>query len=125
MSRKTSPNFRSSDQGFEPSPLDGMIKSNNSILLFLFVAGVFAVIPAPPQTASAIYSTQSDQLAPFDVIIKDGHILDGSGGPWYAADIGIRHDRIAAIGNLAGAQARTVVDATGQIVSPGFIDMLG
>jgi len=102
-----------------------MIKSNNSILLFLFVAGVFAVIPAPPQTASAIYSTQSDQLAPFDVIIKDGHILDGSGGPWYAADIGIRHDRIAAIGNLAGAQARTVVDATGQIVSPGFIDMLG
>jgi len=61
----------------------------------------------------------------FDVILKNGHILDGSGGPWYAADVGVRGDRIAAIGKLDGAQAKTVVDATGRIISPGFIDMLG
>ena len=77
------------------------------------------------QIASVIFSTPPDQPAPFDLIIKNGHILDGGGGPWYGADIGIRGDRIAAIGNLAGARAKTEVDATGQIVSPGFIDMLG
>ncbi|HEX4020912.1 MAG TPA: D-alanyl-D-alanine carboxypeptidase/D-alanyl-D-alanine-endopeptidase [Acidobacteriaceae bacterium] len=77
------------------------------------------------EIASAIYSTPSGEAAPFDVLIRNGHILDGAGGPWYAADIGIRSDRIAAIGKLDGAQARKVIDATGQIVSPGFIDMLG
>jgi N-acyl-D-amino-acid deacylase len=61
----------------------------------------------------------------FDVIIKDGHILDGTGSPWYAADVGIRGDRIAAIGKLDGAPGAKVIDAQGQIVSPGFIDMLG
>jgi dihydroorotase/N-acyl-D-amino-acid deacylase len=61
----------------------------------------------------------------FDVIIKNGHIVDGTGGPWYAADVGIRGDRIAAIGKLCSSQAKTVIDATGRIVSPGFIDMLG
>lgn len=77
------------------------------------------------EIAAAIYSTPSVEAAPFDVIIKNGHILDGAGGPWYAADIGIRGNRIAAIGKLDDAQAKKVVDATGQIVSPGFIDMLG
>lgn len=61
----------------------------------------------------------------YDVLIRNGHILDGSGGPWYSADIGIRGDRIVAIGKLDGAQAKKVVDATGRILSPGFIDMLG
>ena len=61
----------------------------------------------------------------FDVIIRNGHILDGSGNPWYAADIGIKGDRIAAIGTLDGARATKVIDATDRIVSPGYIDMLG
>jgi dihydroorotase/N-acyl-D-amino-acid deacylase len=77
------------------------------------------------EIATAIYTTPADQPAPFDVIIKHGHILDGSGGPWYAADIGIRGDRIAAIGKLDGAQAKKVIDASDRIVSPGFVDMLG
>lgn len=77
------------------------------------------------QIASAIYSTPPDKPAPYDVLIKNGRIYDGSGNPWYVGDIGIRGDRIAAIGNLEGATATRVVDATGQIVSPGFIDMLG
>jgi N-acyl-D-amino-acid deacylase len=77
------------------------------------------------EIAAAIYLTPADEKAPFDAIIKNGHILDGAGGPWYAADIGIRGDRIATIGNLQNAKAAKVIDATGCIVAPGFIDMLG
>jgi N-acyl-D-amino-acid deacylase len=61
----------------------------------------------------------------FDVVIKNGHILDGTGGPWYQADIGIRGDKIVAIGKLGDVQARKIVDASNLVVSPGFIDMLG
>ena len=77
------------------------------------------------QIASAIYSTRPDKPAPFDILIKNGRIYDGSGNPWYVADVGIRGDRIAAIGNLENATATRVIDASGQIISPGFIDMLG
>ncbi|HEY7615335.1 MAG TPA: D-aminoacylase, partial [Terriglobales bacterium] len=62
---------------------------------------------------------------PYDVIIRNGHIVDGTGNPWYAADIGIRGDRIVAITNLQAASAKRVIDAKGLIVAPGFIDMLG
>jgi dihydroorotase/N-acyl-D-amino-acid deacylase len=62
---------------------------------------------------------------PFDVVIVGGHVVDGTGSPWYAADVGIRDGHIAAIGRLAGAPARTTIDARGKIVAPGFIDMLG
>lgn len=77
------------------------------------------------EIAAAIYVTPADEKAPFDVVIKNGHVLDGAGGPWYAADIGIRGDRIEAIGDLHDAKATKVIDATGRIVAPGFIDMLG
>ena len=63
--------------------------------------------------------------APFDIVILNGHIVDGTGSPWYAADVGIRGGRIAAIGRLAGVAAKQTVDARGRIVAPGFIDMLG
>ncbi len=63
--------------------------------------------------------------AAFDLVITNGHIIDGSGSPWYSGDIGIRGGTIAAIGNLsADARARTI-DAQGKVVAPGFIDMLG
>ena len=61
----------------------------------------------------------------FDVLIRNGHIMDGTGSPWYSADLGIRNGRIAAIGRLHDATARTVIDASNLLVTPGFIDMLG
>jgi dihydroorotase/N-acyl-D-amino-acid deacylase len=62
---------------------------------------------------------------PFDVLIRNGHIIDGAGSPWYAADVGIRGGRIGAIGHLPDAAARKSIDAAGMVVAPGFIDMLG
>ncbi|HTG18222.1 MAG TPA: amidohydrolase family protein, partial [Blastocatellia bacterium] len=60
----------------------------------------------------------------FDVIIRGGMVYDGTGGAPIRADVGINGDRIAAIGNLKSANAKTVVDATGLAVAPGFINML-
>jgi len=62
---------------------------------------------------------------PFDVVILHGHIIDGTGSPWYAGDIGIRDGRIAAIGELSGVAANRTIDAQSRVVAPGFIDMLG
>lgn len=64
-------------------------------------------------------------VQPFDVVIRNGHIIDGTGSPWYSGDIGIRGGRIAAIGALANAPAKRTIDAQGLTVTPGFIDMLG
>ena len=63
-------------------------------------------------------------VTPFDVVIRNGRIIDGTGSPWYAGDIGIRGGRIAAIGKVDGPARRTL-DAKGMVVAPGFIDMLG
>jgi dihydroorotase/N-acyl-D-amino-acid deacylase len=62
---------------------------------------------------------------PFDVVIANGHIVDGTGSPWYSGDVGIRGGRIAAIGKLDGAPRKRTIDARGKVVAPGFIDMLG
>ena len=62
---------------------------------------------------------------PFDLIIRNGHIIDGTGSPWYSGDVGILNGRIAQIGNLTDAKATRVIDAHGRVVAPGFIDMLG
>jgi len=70
-------------------------------------------------------SAQSPQPPSFDVLITGGRVVDGTGAPWFRADIGIRGDRIAAIGALTGATAKTRIDASNLVVSPGFIDMLG
>ncbi|ODU94900.1 MAG: dihydroorotase [Lysobacterales bacterium 66-474] len=61
----------------------------------------------------------------YDLIIRNGRIIDGTGSPWYHGDVAIRGDRIVAIGRLANATARKTIDAQGRIVAPGFIDMLG
>lgn len=59
----------------------------------------------------------------FDIIISGGHILDGTGSPWFQGDVGIRGNRIGAIGNLQNAAAAQTIDARGKLVVPGFIDI--
>jgi N-acyl-D-amino-acid deacylase len=61
----------------------------------------------------------------YDLIIRNGRIIDGTGSPWYTGNIGIREGRIADIGSLIGARAKHTIDAAGMVVTPGFIDMLG
>src|SRR5512143_3326299 len=63
------------------------------------------------------------QGPPFDLLIRNAKIVDGSGNPWFYGDIGIRADRIAAVGALGDAPARTRVDARRMVAAPGFIDI--
>ena len=59
----------------------------------------------------------------FDLIIRGGTVVDGTGQQRFRADVGIVGDTIRVVGNLAGVSAPRVIDATGQIVTPGFIDL--
>ncbi|MGE5360550.1 MAG: N-acyl-D-amino-acid deacylase family protein, partial [Bacteroidales bacterium] len=81
-------------------------------------AGLFAVAPS----ASV---RRAPAPAVYDTIIAGGRIVDGTGAPWYVGDVGVTGDRIAALGDLSAASARTRIDAANLVVSPGFIDMLG
>lgn len=74
---------------------------------------------------AAACSQQPSEKPEYDLIIRNARIVDGTGSPWYAGDVGIRDGRIAGIGFLPGAGASRVVDAAGMVVAPGFIDMLG
>jgi dihydroorotase/N-acyl-D-amino-acid deacylase len=77
-------------------------------------------------TVSALaFAADRAATSPFDLVITNGHIIDGTGSPWYAGDVGIRDGRIAAIGNLSDAARKRTFDAKGKIVAPGFVDMLG
>ena len=58
----------------------------------------------------------------YDIVIRGGSIVDGSGAPHYAADLAVRDGRIAAIGAVEGT-ARRVIDAAGRVVTPGFVDV--
>ena len=75
-------------------------------------------------STNLVFSEGRDE-APYDVIIRNGRIIDGTGSPWVSGDVAIRGDRIVAIGRLGKASAKRVIDASGLVVSPGFIDMLG
>ena len=92
------------------------------VLGIMLAAGVLRPSSALQPPTSAL---QPPPSAPFDIVILNGHLIDGTGSPWYAADVGIRDGRIAAIGRLAGAPAKQTIDAHGKVVAPGFIDMLG
>ena len=83
------------------------------LLLILLASSRLVMAQTPAQTAD------------FDLVITNGHIVDGTGSPWYSGDVGIREGRIAAIGNLAAAHRKRTIDAAGKVVAPGFIDLLG
>lgn len=90
-----------------------LLRSSIAALLVLFL--IWLINSAEPA------SSQS-----FDLVITNGHIIDGTGSPWYSGDIGIRDGKIAAIGNLSQANGkRATIDARNMVVAPGFIDMLG
>jgi len=65
----------------------------------------------------------AQQARQFDVVIRNGQVLDGSGNPWFRADVGVRDGKITAVGLLVDVAANRVIDASGKIVSPGFIDI--
>jgi N-acyl-D-amino-acid deacylase len=69
--------------------------------------------------------SSSSQTPEFDLLIKNGQIIDGSGARGYQGDLAIKGDRIVKIGNLHNATATRIIDAQDMVVSPGFIDMLG
>jgi N-acyl-D-amino-acid deacylase len=85
------------------------------ILTFLVIAfaGLILLFPV------------SSEALQYDLIIRNGRVVDGSGRPAYRADVAIKGDRIAEIGSLRSARAKREIDARGQVVAPGFIDMLG
>jgi N-acyl-D-amino-acid deacylase len=74
--------------------------------------------------AAADLVAQSSTAA-FDLVITNGHIIDGTGSPWCSGDVGIRDGKIAAIGNLSASPRNRTIDAAGEVVAPGFIDLLG
>jgi N-acyl-D-amino-acid deacylase len=85
-----------------------------SLAVFLILAAV----------APAVAMDEARPANEFDVLVRGGTVYDGSGKPGRRADVAIRGDRIAAVGDLAGAKAKVVVDARGLAVTPGFINML-
>src|SRR5437660_6456946 len=83
------------------------------------ISALFILLLAPVAVA------QENQGDTYDVIIKNGKIIDGSGNPWVSGDVAIRGDRIVKIGKLNGTNAKRIIDGHNLVVSPGFIDMLG
>ncbi len=75
-------------------------------------------------TMTAVTSALS-KASDYDLIIRNGRVVDGAGRPAFRADLAIKGDRIVRLGNLQGARAKRTIDAAGQVVAPGFIDMLG
>ena len=63
------------------------------------------------------------QTPTYDVLIRGGHVVDGTGNPWFAGDVAIKNGRIAAVGRLPNATASRTIDASNRIVAPGFIDL--
>ncbi len=101
-----------------PARIDPECRETTMFRRFLVCTLLGCIIPLSAMAAAA---TQG----PYDLIIRNGHIIDGTGSPWYSGDVAIRDGRIAAIGRLKDARAKQVIDAHGDVVAPGFIDMLG
>ena len=80
---------------------------------------------APPSGARASPEEPVATTGTLDLVIAGGRVVDGTGAPWFRADVGVAGDRIAAVGDLSKAAARRRMDAGDHVVAPGFIDMLG
>jgi N-acyl-D-amino-acid deacylase len=87
-------------------------------LLLAIIAGACALM-STCKTQSAPHDAQPQ----YDLVIKGGHILDGTGSPWYEGDVAVKDGKIASVGRLVNPTARRVIDAAGLAVAPGFIDL--
>jgi N-acyl-D-amino-acid deacylase len=81
------------------------------------------VVIAQSLTWAPLASAQSE--GPYDIVIANGRVVDGTGAPWYEADVAIRDGKVVAIGRFADPDTERTIDAKGLIVAPGFIDMMG
>ena len=81
------------------------------------------IVVAVLLSSAAVFSAAAPAQPTFDLLIRGGRIVDGTGAAGRSADVGITGNRIVAIGTLANATAKTTVDARGQVVAPGFIDV--
>ncbi|WP_419935200.1 N-acyl-D-amino-acid deacylase family protein [Candidatus Palauibacter sp.] len=80
-----------------------------------------ARLPALIALTAVLFASMPASAQSYDVLIRNGRVLDGSGNPYFRADVGIRGDEIVAVGDLSGATADRIVDAAGKYVTPGFI----
>jgi N-acyl-D-aspartate/D-glutamate deacylase len=90
------------------SRLRRLLPSRRALAIAAFCLGCVPLLSAQPD---------------FDILVIGGRLMDGSGNPWRRADVGIRGERIVAVGRLTGSAAVTVIDATDRVVAPGFIDV--
>lgn len=94
------------------------------ILPRFFSIALFVILVVTAWSGSTPQASGTRAAAPaFDLLITNGRIVDGSGNPWFRADIGIKDGRIARLGRINPADATKTIDARGQIVAPGFIDV--
>ncbi|WP_425155120.1 N-acyl-D-amino-acid deacylase family protein [Candidatus Palauibacter sp.] len=84
----------------------------------LLCAVTLGIVSSPPLSAQEGAQNQS-----FDIVLRGGRVLDGTGNPWFRADIGIRGGRIAAVGDLSNATGERVIELDGRYVVPGFVDI--
>ena len=87
--------------------------------------GAVAILTVALMSACADVEAPTGDAGPFDVLITNARVVDGAGNPWFRADVGIRGDRIAAVGALADRPAQRTIDVGDRVVAPGFIDMMG
>jgi N-acyl-D-amino-acid deacylase len=92
-------------------------------LLAALLAALLVALPVARQHARLKSSGVVGAPPAYDLVIKNARVVDGTGNPWFRADVAVREGRIARIGRIADDEARKVVDARNQIVAPGFIDV--
>ncbi|MBY0512571.1 MAG: D-aminoacylase [Gemmataceae bacterium] len=85
--------------------------------LLLAAAALLAAVPCVP--LPAVKSAQPQ----YDLVFRNGTVVDGTGNPWFVGDVAVTGDRIVAVGRVPAGQAKKTIDATGLVVAPGFIDM--
>ena len=93
------------------------------VATFLIAAAGCASQPGQEPPVAVAHTPAAVSDPPFDVLIRGGRVIDGTGAPWFYADVAVRGGRVAAIGHFPDHAAQQVIEARGSVVTPGFIDM--